>query len=165
MNSHFATASIDDTGAWRNSMDQYNSSSDISCTGGQMARGLGLALASSLYKKLHIKNASYFTDGGNEVSFVTIGDASTSEGAFWETMNAAAVMSVPLVVAVWDDGYGISVPVELQTVKASISKAMEGFLIDDTGEGIYIYTAKAWDYAELCSVFKPLPNWREKIIK
>ena len=154
MNSHFATASIDAKGQWLNTMDQYNSSSDISCTGGQMARGLGLALASTLYKKLNVKDASLFTDGGNEVSFVTIGDASTSEGAFWETMNAAAVMSVPLVVAVWDDGYGISVPVELQTVKASISKAMEGFLIDDTGEGIYIYTAKAWDYAELCSVFE-----------
>lgn len=153
MNSHFATPSINGKGEWINSMDQYNSSSDISCTGGQMARGLGLALASSLYKKLDIKDGALFTDKGNEVSFCTIGDASTSEGAFWETMNAAAVMSVPLVVAVWDDGYGISVPVELQTVKASISKAMEGFLIDDSGEGIYIYTAKAWDYAEMCAVF------------
>ncbi len=153
MNSHFATPSINSKGEWINSMDQYNSSSDISCTGGQMARGLGLALASSLYKKLDIKDAALFTDKGNEVSFCTIGDASTSEGAFWETMNAAAVISVPLVVAVWDDGYGISVPVELQTVKASISKAMEGFLIDDSGEGIYIYTAKAWDYAEMCAVF------------
>ncbi len=154
MNSHFATPSVDAEGNWVNTMTQYNSSSDISCTGGQMARALGLALASSLYKNSEIKNASQFTAGGNEVSFCTIGDASTSEGAFWETMNAAAVMNVPLVVAVWDDGYGISVPKELQTVKASISKAMEGFLIDDSGEGIYIYTAKAWDYPELCAVFE-----------
>ncbi len=154
MNSHFATPIIDKDGEWLNLMNQHNSSSDVSCTGGQMARGLGLALASKLYKDIDFENKHNFSSNGNEVSFCTIGDASTSEGVFWETMNSAAVMGVPLVCAVWDDGYGISVPIELQTVKASISKALEGFLIDENGEGIYIFTCKAWDYQELCTVFE-----------
>jgi pyruvate/2-oxoglutarate/acetoin dehydrogenase E1 component len=136
----------------------YNVTADVSCTGGQMARALGIAMASKKYRQLDIPGKEKFSDHGNEVSFVTIGDSSTSEGVFWETVNAAAVMKVPLVVAVWDDGYGISVPVEMQTVKGSISKALEGFLINKHREGIYIYTVKGWDYAELCTVFEAVAN-------
>lgn len=154
MNSHFATPLIDADGEWLDQTQMYNVSSDISCTAGQMARGLGLAMASKKYRKLDIPSHRKFSDNGNEVSFVTIGDSSTSEGIFWETMNASAVMRVPLLVAVWDDGYGISVPVEMQTAKGSISKALEGFLPDGNGNGIMIYTVKGWDYPELCAVFE-----------
>jgi pyruvate/2-oxoglutarate/acetoin dehydrogenase E1 component/TPP-dependent pyruvate/acetoin dehydrogenase alpha subunit len=154
MNSHFATPLMDADGEWLDQTEMYNVSSDISCTAGQMARGLGLAMASKKYRKLNIPSHSKFSDNGNEVSFVTIGDSSTSEGVFWETINASAVMRVPLLVAVWDDGYGISVPVEMQTAKGSISKALEGFLPDENGNGLMIYTVKGWDYPELCAVFE-----------
>lgn len=154
MNSHYATPMMDEDGEWLDQTQMYNISSDISCTAGQMARGLGLAMASKKYRKLDIPSHRQFSNNGNEVSFVTIGDSSTSEGVFWETMNAAAVMRVPLLVAVWDDGYGISVPVEMQTVKGSISKALEGFLPDGAGNGVMIYTVKGWDYPELCAVFE-----------
>ena len=154
MNNHYATRLIDEAGDWLDHTQSYNVSSDISCTAGQMARALGLAMASKKYRKLDIPSHKKFSDHGNEVSFVTIGDSSTSEGIFWETMNAAAVMRVPLLVAVWDDGYGISVPVEMQTTKGSISKALEGFLPDGNGNGIMIYTVKGWDYPELCAVFE-----------
>jgi pyruvate/2-oxoglutarate/acetoin dehydrogenase E1 component/TPP-dependent pyruvate/acetoin dehydrogenase alpha subunit len=158
MNSHYATATVDTDGRWLNHAELYNVTADVSCTGGQMARALGIAMASKKYRQLDIPGKEKFSDHGNEVSFVTIGDSSTSEGVFWETVNAAAVMKVPLVVAVWDDGYGISVPVEMQTVKGSISKALEGFLINKHREGIYIYTVKGWDYAELCTVFEAVAN-------
>jgi pyruvate/2-oxoglutarate/acetoin dehydrogenase E1 component/TPP-dependent pyruvate/acetoin dehydrogenase alpha subunit len=154
MNSHYATPMMDADGEWLDQTQMYNVSSDISCTAGQMARGLGLAMASKKYRKLDIPSHRKFSDNGNEVSFVTIGDSSTSEGIFWETMNASAVMRVPLLVSVWDDGYGISVPVEMQTAKGSISKALEGFLPDGNGNGIMIYTVKGWDYPELCAVFE-----------
>ncbi|MBK9257238.1 MAG: transketolase [Saprospiraceae bacterium] len=154
MNSHYATSLIDEDGEWSNHLENYNVSSDISCTAGQMARSLGIAMASKKYRKIDIKGCEKFSDNGNEVSFVTIGDSSTSEGVFWETINASAIMKVPLLVAVWDDGYGISVPVEMQTVKGSISKALEGFLIDEKGNGIHIYTVKGWNYPELCAVFE-----------
>lgn len=154
MNSHYATPMTDAEGDWLDQTKMYNVSSDISCTAGQMARALGLAMASKKYRKIDIPTAPKFSDNGNEVSFVTIGDSSTSEGVFWETMNASAVMKVPLLVAVWDDGYGISVPVEMQTVKGSISKALEGFLVDEKNNGIMIYTVKGWDYPELCAVFE-----------
>ena len=154
MNCHFATPLIDQKGEWLDHAHLYNVSSDISCTAGQMARALGLAMASRKYRELDIENGEKFSNNGNEVSFVTIGDSSTSEGIFWETMNASAVLKVPMLVAVWDDGYGISVPVEMQTVKGSISKALEGFLIDENGEGILIYTVKGWDYPELCAAFE-----------
>lgn len=154
MNNHYATPIIDSEGEWMDQTQNYNVSSDISCTAGQMARALGLAMASKKYRKLDIPSHKKFSNHGNEVSFVTIGDSSTSEGVFWETMNAAAVMRVPLLVAVWDDGYGISVPVEMQTAKGSISKALEGFLPDGNGNGIMIYTVKGWDYPELCAVFE-----------
>ena len=154
MNSHYATPMMDADGEWLDQTQMYNISSDLSCTAGQMARGLGIAMASKKYRKLDIPSHRKFSDKGNEVSFVTIGDSSTSEGVFWESMNAAAVMRVPLLVAVWDDGYGISVPVEMQTVKGSISKALEGFLPDGNGNGVMIYTVKGWDYPELCAVFE-----------
>jgi len=155
MNAHFATPLIDGQGNWVSHTNQHNVSADISSTGGQMARALGLALASKHYRedkqlKAHSK---LFSNKGNEVSFVTIGDASTSEGAFWETMNAAAVLKVPLAVCVWDDGYGISVPIEYQTVKQNISEALSGFEIKDKGNGIKIYKAKAWDYSSLVKTF------------
>jgi len=155
MNAHFATKMIDEKDNFIKVTDKYNVTSDISSTGGQMARALGVALASKKYRELPaLKMMKDFSDNGNEVSFCTIGDASTSEGVFWESMNAAAVLQVPLAVSVWDDGYGISVPVELQTVKGSISRGLEGFLQDENGKGIMIYTACGWDYAELCSIYE-----------
>ncbi len=162
MNSHFSSEMFNQEGEWNNQLEMHNVSADVSCTAGQVGKALGLALASSLYKKINHPNKDKFSDDGNEVSFCTIGDASTSEGAFWETMNAAAVMKVPLVMAIWDDGYGISVPIELQTVKASISKALAGFQINEEGQGIYIFTAKAWDYQELCTVFEAATNLSRK---
>ena len=127
MTGHFATPYIDKDGAWTNHKAGYNISSGISSTGGQMGRAFGLAFASKVYRQLNLDQSfDTFSDKGNEICFCTIGDASTSEGIFWESMNAAAVEKVPLLVAVWDDGYGISVPIEKQTVKGSISRAMEG---------------------------------------
>ena len=153
MNNHFATALIDNNDNWLKHTDCYNVSSDVSSTGGQMARALGLAIASKKYRALpEIDKSKQFSNDGNEVVFCSIGDASTSEGIFWETMNAAAVAKVPLAVMVWDDGYGISVPTDLQTTKGNISKALEGFREDEDG-GILIYTVKAWDYAGLINVY------------
>jgi pyruvate/2-oxoglutarate/acetoin dehydrogenase E1 component/TPP-dependent pyruvate/acetoin dehydrogenase alpha subunit len=154
MNAHFATALIDNQGNWLNHKELYNVSSDISSTGGQMARALGLALASKQYRlDPGLQTENLYSNHGNEVSFCTIGDASTSEGIFWETMNAAAVQQVPLAVCVWDDGYGISVPIELQTVKSNISKALAGFEKKDDNNGILIFNAKAWDYPSLVNIF------------
>ena len=154
MNNHFATPLIDDQDNWTTHTDRYNVSADISSTGGQMARALGLAMASKKYralKKLDPNNK--FSKKGDEVVFCSIGDASTSEGIFWETLNGAAVSEVPLAVVVWDDGYGISVPKELQTTKGSISEVCRGFEVDDEGRGIDIYEAKGWDYPALVNVF------------
>ena len=154
MNCHFATPFIDREGHWIDHTDQYNISSGISCTAGQMGRALGLAFASKKFKELNLgSDYSQFTQDGQEVCFCTIGDGSTSEGVFWETVNAAAVLKVPLVIAVWDDGYGISVPVELQTAKGSISRLLEGFLRDEKGEGIDLYAVDGWDYPSLCVTF------------
>ncbi|MFT4535336.1 MAG: pyruvate/2-oxoglutarate/acetoin dehydrogenase E1 component/TPP-dependent pyruvate [Saprospiraceae bacterium] len=155
MNSHYATPTIDSDDNWLPLKDLYNVSSDISCTGGQMARGLGLAHASSLFRKgPDFPHKDTLTNEGKEVIFCTIGDASTSEGPFWESMNAATVNRVPLIACVWDDGYGISVPVAKQTTKGSISRAMEGFLVDESGDGMLIYTVKGWNYPALCAVFE-----------
>ncbi|MDF1697778.1 MAG: thiamine pyrophosphate-dependent enzyme [Saprospiraceae bacterium] len=155
MNSHYATPTIDNNDQWLPLAELKNVSSDVSCTGGQMARGLGLALASKLFQSgPDFPEKSKLTTDGNEVCFCTIGDSSTSEGAFWETMNAATVNRLPLITCVWDDGYGISVPVEKQTTKGSISRAMEGFLVDETGDGMLIYTVNGWDYPSLCAVFE-----------
>ena len=153
MNNHFATPMVDKQGNWLPQTDQINISSDVSCTGGQMARALGLALASKLYRNYE-HEVNFYTHHGQEVCICTIGDASTSEGIFWETVNAAAVLKVPLAVSVWDDGYGISVPTELQTTKGSISKAMEGFLLDENNEGMKIYTCRGWDYPELVAMYE-----------
>jgi len=155
MNCHFATPNVGENGELKDVMDQYNISSDISSTGGQMARALGLALASKKYRQLNKSlPGKKFSNKGNEVCFATIGDASTSEGVFWETLNAAGVLQVPLVVSVWDDDYGISVPKEYQTVKQSISKALKGFQRDDKDPGIDIYNVKGWDYEALCEVYE-----------
>lgn len=155
MNAHFATPFIDVFGEWFDLTKVFNVSADISSTAGQMARALGLALASKYYRKLTPDlEFSKFSNSGNEVSFCTIGDASTSEGVFWETLNAAGVMQVPLAVSVWDDGYGISVPIELQTVKQSISEALSGFEANQNKAGIKIFKAKAWNYPELVTVYK-----------
>ncbi len=154
MNSHYATPLIGPDGQWIDHRNQYNSSSDISSTAGQMARGLGLALASKKYRESSALRDTPFSDGGNEVCFVTIGDASTSEGIFWETMNAAAVQQVPLAVFVWDDGYGISVPIKYQTVKASISEALSGMASDQPGTGISLYREHGWDYPALVELFR-----------
>lgn len=156
MNNHYVTRNFDSkTGERTDLVNQKNISADISSTAGQMGRALGLALASKKFRQNpDIKDIEKFSNNGEEVCFCTIGDASTSEGSFWETINAAAVMKVPLLTAVWDDGYGISVPTKYQTVRGSISKAMEGFLQDENGDGIYIYTVKGWDYPSLVATFE-----------
>ena len=155
MPTHFATRFIDENDQWLSQVDAYNITSDISCTAGQMARAIGLSRASKAYREVDVYGKkNKFSNNGNEVCFCTIGDASTSEGAFWETLNAAAVMRTPLAVSVWDDGYGISVPVEMQTVKGNISRALEGFLLDENGKGMYIYTVKGHDYPELCATYE-----------
>lgn len=153
-NNHFASANYTTEGTMMNLMEQKNSSSDISPTAGQMPRLLGLAYASKLFranKELH--GYKSLTDSGNEVAFGTIGDASTSEGHFFETINAAGVLQVPMSIAVWDDGYGISVPTKYQTTKVSISEALKGFQEDENNNGILIYKAHGWNYPELCAAF------------
>ena len=150
MGGHYATRTIDQNGDWKNLMEMYNSSSDISPTGGQIPRLLGLAQASKVFKEVkELHDWVNFTDHGNEVAFGTIGDSSTSEGLFWETMNASAVLKVPLCMSVWDNGWGISVPKKFQTAKESISEAMAGFDLNDNGDGIKIFKVKGWNYAEL----------------
>ena len=150
MNCHFATPFIDDQGNFVDLKNRFNISSDIASTGGQMARGLGLAFASKKFRELP-NLCGDLSNNGSEVCFVTIGDASTSEGVFWETVNAAGVTQVPLAISVWDDGYGISVPKKYQTTKESISEVLAGF---DGDNGVNIYTAKAWDYVGLCNLYR-----------
>lgn len=155
MNGHYATRFLDEEGNWTALTQTKNSSSDISPTAGQMVRGLGLAFASKLYRKLDgLKPFTQFSNNGNEVCFTTIGDASTSEGHFWETVNAAGVLRVPLAIFCWDDGYGISVPRHFQTTKNSISEVLSGFQFDEEKGGINIYRVKGWDYASLVETFK-----------
>lgn len=154
-NNHFATRSINADGTWKNLMNQKNSSADISPTAGQMPRMLGLALASKLFREnTELHKYKQLTHDGNEVIFGTIGDASTSEGHFFEIINAAAVKQVPLAIAVWDDGYGISVEKKVQTVKSSISEALKGFQKQPDTNGILIYSSKGWDYPRLCRMFE-----------
>lgn len=149
MGGHFTTHSLDENGEWKNLLKQKNSSSDISCTAGQMPRLLGLAQASKVYRALPNAAAEGFSDHGNEVAWGTIGNASTSEGHFFETLNAAGVMQVPMVMSVWDDEYGISVPKEYHTTKESISEVMKGFVRDDKHEGIELMVVNGWDYPAL----------------
>ena len=153
MNSHFASKTVTPDGDWENHLQSFNISSDISSTGGQMARGFGLAFASKKFRELKLDTSGLSNDG-NEVCFVTIGDASTSEGIFWETLNAAVVEQVPMAVSVWDDGYGISVPKHLQTAKGSISRAVSGMLKDDDENGMHIYVGKAYDYPGLVDMYE-----------
>ena len=155
MNSHFSTPFVNEEGDWLPLADTYNVSADIAPTAGQMVRGLGLAFASKFFRNAHPDLAfEGLTNQGNEVCFCTIGDASTSEGHFWETINAAGVLQVPLAVIVFDDGYGISVPTELQTTKGSISEALAGFEKKPGTNGIKIFTVNGWDYAALCESFE-----------
>lgn len=156
MNNHFGTRIIDESGNWKDQTTQKNSASDISPTAGQMPRSLGFAMASKIYRNNPaLQELNKFSHHGNEVSFATIGDASTSEGHFFETLNAAAVSKVPLALSVWDDGYGISVPISFQTAKSSISEALKGFQKEKPGDtGIYIFTEKAWNYPGLVEMYQ-----------
>jgi pyruvate/2-oxoglutarate/acetoin dehydrogenase E1 component/TPP-dependent pyruvate/acetoin dehydrogenase alpha subunit len=155
MNAHFATASLDPSGQWLNLTERKNSSADTSPTASQMARAVGLALASKYYRaNPGADPEGNFSVNGNEVVFCTIGDASTSEGIFWEAINAAGVQKIPLAFIIWDDGYGISVPRKYQTTKDNISEVLKGFLVNDEGEGLDIYRVKGWDYPALCETFE-----------
>ncbi|MBM3403668.1 MAG: transketolase [Bacteroidetes bacterium] len=155
MNNHFATRSLDDQGEWRDLTRQKNSSADISPTAGQMPRLLGLALASKMFRQNPTLQAyQKFSSNGNEVAFGTIGDASTSEGIFFESLNAAGVLQVPLAISIWDDGWGISVPIEYQTTKGSISELLKGFERTPEKPGFLIYREKAWNYLGLCEMYR-----------
>lgn len=155
MNSHFATPNVDLEGNWLNLTAMKNTAADMAPTAAQMPRALGLAYASKLFREVpELQQYDHFSKNGNEVCFATIGDASTSEGHFWETVNAAGVLQVPLVIFIWDDGYGISVPRKYQTTKGSISTALEGFRKNGNSNGLEIYNVKGWDYAGLCETFE-----------
>lgn len=155
MNGHFATRLLDDQGNWLPQSDRFNSSADISPTAGQMPRLLGLAVASKLYREnADLHGFTQFSNKGNEIAFGTIGNASSSEGIFWEVMNAACVMQVPLLMSLWDDGYGISVPAKYQTAKENIAALMRGFQSNEEGQGLELLTARGWNYPELCKVYK-----------
>ncbi|MGK2861852.1 MAG: alpha-ketoacid dehydrogenase subunit alpha/beta [Chitinophagaceae bacterium] len=154
MVSHFSTPLTDEQGNWLDLVKTHNIASDMAPTAAQMPRSLGLALASKLFRKVEgLKKMENLSDNGNEVCFCTIGDAATTEGHFWETVNAAGVMQVPLAIFVWDDGFGISVPKKIQTTKGSISVAMGGMQKEEDTNGINIYRVKGWDYAGMCEVF------------
>ena len=155
MNGHFGTRSINAKGEWRTLTDIKNSSSDISPTAAQMPRLIGLGWASKLYRNNpNLKDFKDFSINGNEVAFGTIGNASTSEGHFFEAMNAAGVLQIPMVMSVWDDGYGISVPQKYHTTKESISKALAGFQRTENQAGIEIFTVKGWDYPALVETYR-----------
>jgi len=160
MNSHFALRLLDENGIFKNQLEMKNSISDISPTAGQMSRMLGLAYASKLYRqeKSLEKVSSNFSNNGNEIVFGSIGDASTSEGVFFETMNAAGVIQVPLLISIWDNGYGISVPRSLQTVNNCISAALSGFYSDKKGIGIDIYKVAGFDYLKLRETYLEAAN-------
>ena len=154
MNGHYATRSLNEDGSWKNLMQQKNISSDISPTAGQMPRLLGLALASKVYKSVKFDGSEKFSNDGNEVAFGTIGDASTAEGHFWETLNAACALQVPMITSIWDDGYGISVPTQNQRAKADIAEMLSGFQRKEgENQGCEIIQVKAWDYPALLDAF------------
>ena len=156
MNNHYGSRSHDENGEWKDLTRQKNTASDISPTAGQMPRSLGLALASKYYRELPgLKDHTLYSRNGDEITFVTIGEGSTSEGHFFETINAAAVMQVPMAVSIWDDGYAISVPVGQQTVKGSISEALKGFEKRHPDQtGFHIFTEKAWNYPGLLEMYQ-----------
>jgi 2-oxoisovalerate dehydrogenase E1 component len=154
MNNHFSTQLLDDDGEWKNLTRQKNTSADISPTAGQMPRLLGLGLASKFYRhNKDLKSFSNFSIQGNEVVFGTIGDSSTSEGHFFETINAIGVLKVPVVMSIWDDGWGISVSKEHQTTKGSISEVLKGFELDEHNNGFKIFCVKGWDYLSLIKAY------------
>jgi pyruvate/2-oxoglutarate/acetoin dehydrogenase E1 component/TPP-dependent pyruvate/acetoin dehydrogenase alpha subunit len=155
MNCHFSTRSLNEDGSWKDLTKMKNSSSDIAPTGGQMARLVGLAYASKLYRKNpeldYLKN---FSVKGNEVAFGTIGNASTSEGVFFEAINAAGVLQIPMAISIWDDAYGISVPAKYQTTKEDISEVLKGFQRDEENAGYEIFKVRGWDYPALCETYQ-----------
>lgn len=154
MNGHFATRSLNEDGSWKDLMAQKNISSDISPTAGQMPRLLGLAQASKVYKSVKFEGSEKFSKEGNEIAFGTIGDASTAEGHFWETLNAACALQVPMIVSIWDDGYGISVPTKNQRAKADIAEMLSGFQRKEgENQGCEIIQVKAWDYPALLDAY------------
>ncbi|HET8753639.1 MAG TPA: thiamine pyrophosphate-dependent enzyme, partial [Salinimicrobium sp.] len=155
MGGHFATHSLNEDGSWKDLTAQKNSSADISPTAGQMPRLLGLAQASKIYRNVEGIDAGNFSHNGNEVAWGTIGNASTSEGLFWETINAAGVLQVPMVMNVWDDEYGISVHARHQTTKENISEVLKGFQRDeDKNNGFEIFTVPGWDYPALIETYE-----------
>ncbi|SMO79809.1 alpha-ketoacid dehydrogenase subunit alpha/beta [Solitalea koreensis] len=155
MTCHFGTRSLNEDGSWKNLTEMKNSSADISCTAGQMIRLVGLAQASKLYREnKELAHLTQFSNNGNEIAFGTIGDASTSEGHFYEAINAVGVLQVPMLMSVWDDGYGISVSQKYQTTKQNISEILKGFQRDEHGEGYEILRVKGWDYAALCETYE-----------
>lgn len=154
MGGHFATHSLNEDGSWKNLMQQKNSSADISPTAGQMPRLLGLAQASKIYRNVEGIDSEKFSDNGNEIAWGTIGNASTSEGHFWETINAAGVLQVPMVMSVWDDEYGISVHAKYQTTKENISEILKGFQRDENNKGYEIIVVNGWDYVALIEAYE-----------
>ncbi len=156
MTGHFATRLLNPDGSWKDQLAACNSSADLSPTGAQMPRLVGLALASKLYRHLpELRDyAKGFSHNGDEIAFGTIGNAACAEGVFWESVNAVGVLQAPMLLAIWDDGYGISVPNELQVAKADISNILEGFQQRNDGKpGIEISRARGWDYPQLCETF------------
>ena len=159
MNCHFATKSVNEDGSWNDLTKIKNCSSDISPTGGQMARLVGLAYASKLFRQnKELDYLKHFSVNGNEVAFGTIGNASTSEGVFFEAINAAGVLQIPMAVSIWDDAYGISVPAKYQTTKEDISEVLKGFQRNADQPGYEIYKVKGWDYPALCEVYEKAIN-------
>ncbi len=154
MGGHFLTSSLNEDGSWRDLTKQKNSSADISCTAGQMPRLLGLAQASKVYRNLKNFDTTKFSKHGNEVAWGTIGNASTSEGLFLETINAGGVLQVPMVISIWDDEYGISVPAKYHTTKEDITKMLEGFRRDDENNGYEMLKIKGWDYTALMHAYE-----------
>ena len=154
MGGHFVTHSLNEDGSWKDLTKQKNSSADISCTAGQMPRLLGLAQASKIYRNVPEMNSTNFSNQGNEVAWGTIGNASTSEGHFFETLNAAGVLQVPMVISIWDDEYGISVPQEYHTIKSDISEALKGFQRNDKQRGFEIIKVPGWDYTALIHAYE-----------
>ena len=154
MNGHFATHSLNDDGTWKKLSEQYNVSSDISPTAGQMPRLLGLAEASKKFKNIKDLDPGHqFSNQGKEVAWGTIGNASTSEGLFFETINAAGVLKVPMVISIWDDAYGISVHSKYQTTKENISEILKGFQREEKGSGYEIFVVQGWNYSQLIDVY------------
>ena len=166
MGGHFSTRLIDENGKWLNLTEQKNSTSDISPTAGQMPRLVGLGLASKVYRNnKELSHLTNFSKNGDEIAFGTIGDASTSEGVFWESINAACVLEIPVVMSIWDDGYGISVPKKYQTTKESISEALAGFELDDKTNGLKIFRCNGWDYQDLYAAYKNATEFTRKYHK